>query len=59
MVDPILRLDLKADGTGNWSDVGRRGVALPFAPKDVLLDEVGVSRRQDRDHQAGTCRSSP
>ena len=43
MVDPILRLDLKADGTGNWSDVGRRGVALPFAPKDVLLDEVGVS----------------
>ena len=22
IVDPILRLDLKADGTGNWSDVG-------------------------------------
>jgi hypothetical protein len=43
MVDPILRLDLKADGTGNWSDVGRRGVGLPFAPKDVMLDEVGVS----------------
>jgi hypothetical protein len=43
IVDPILRLDLKADGTGNWSDVGRRGVALPFAPKDVMLDEVGVS----------------
>ena len=43
MVDPILRLDVKADGTGNWSDVGRRGVALPFAPKDVMLDEVGVS----------------
>ncbi len=43
MVDPILRFDLKADGTGNWSDVGRRGVALPFAPKGVLLDEVGVS----------------
>ena len=43
IVDPILRLDLKADGTGNWSDVGRRGVALPFAPKDVMLDEVSVS----------------
>ncbi len=40
---PVLRLDLKADGTGNWSDVGRRGVALPFAPKDVLLDSVSVS----------------
>ena len=43
IVDPILRLDVNADGTGNWSDVGRRGVALPFAPKDVMLDEVSVS----------------
>jgi hypothetical protein len=43
IVDPILRLDVKEDGSGNWSDVGRRGVALPFAPKDVLLDEVSVS----------------
>lgn len=43
IVDPVLRLDVKADGTGNWSDVGRRGVALPFAPKDVMLDEVSVS----------------
>jgi hypothetical protein len=43
IVDPVLRLDLKADGTGNWSDVGRRGVALPLAPKDVLLDSVSVS----------------
>jgi len=43
LVDPVLRLDLKADGTGNWSDVGRRGVALPFAPKDVLLDSISVS----------------
>ena len=43
LVGPILRLDLRADGTGNWSDVGRRGVALPFAPKDVMLDEVSVS----------------
>ena len=43
IVDPVLRLDLKPDGTGNWSDVGRRGVALPFAPKEVLLDSVGIS----------------
>jgi len=43
IVDPVLRLDVKADGTGNWSDVGRRGVAPPFAPKDVMLDSVNVS----------------
>src|SRR5262249_40628229 len=43
ILDPTLRLDVKADGSGNWSDVGRRGVALPFAPKDVMLDEGGVS----------------
>ena len=43
IVDPVLRLDLKEDGTGNWSDVGRRGVALPLAPKDVMLDAVGIS----------------
>jgi hypothetical protein len=43
IVDPVLRLDVKADGTGNWSDVGRKGVALPFAPKDVMLDSVSVS----------------
>ena len=43
IVDPVLRLDVNADGTGNWSDVGRKGVALPFAPKDVMLDEVSVS----------------
>ena len=43
IVDPTLRLELKADGTGNWGDVGRPGVAVPFAPKDVLLDSVRVS----------------
>ena len=43
IVGPTLRLDLNADGTGNWGDVGRRGVTLPFAPKDVMLDEVSVS----------------
>ena len=43
IVDPVLRLDVRADGSGNWSDVGRRGVALPFAPKDVMLDSVSVS----------------
>ena len=41
--EPVLRLAIKEDGTGNWSDVGRAGEALPFAPKEVLLDEIGVS----------------
>ena len=44
IVDPVLRLELNADGTGNWGDVGRPGVAVPFAPKDVLLDAVRVVR---------------
>lgn len=43
IVDPVLRLDLGSDGTGNWSDVGRPGVGLPLAPKDVMLDSVSVS----------------
>jgi uncharacterized protein involved in outer membrane biogenesis len=43
ILDPVLRLDVKADGSGNWSGVGRRGVAVPLAPKDVLLDAVSVS----------------
>jgi uncharacterized protein involved in outer membrane biogenesis len=43
IVDPVLRLDLKEDGTGNWRDVGRPGVALPFAPKEVMLDSVSIS----------------
>jgi len=42
IVDPILRLDVKSDGTGNWRDVGRPGVALPFAPKEVMLDKVSI-----------------
>ena len=40
--EPVLRLALRDDGTGNWSDVGRAGQALPFVPKEVLLDEVSV-----------------
>ena len=43
IVDPVLRLDLKEDGTGNWRDVGRPGVALPFAPKEVMLDSLSIS----------------
>ncbi len=43
MADPVLRLALREDGTGNWRDVGRPGEVFPFAPKDVLLDEVTVS----------------
>ena len=41
--EPVLRLALKPDGTGNWTDIGRPGETMPFAPKDVLLDEVSVS----------------
>lgn len=51
IVDPVLRLDVKGDGTGNWSDVGRRGVALPFAPKDVMLELGECQWRPCRDHQ--------
>lgn len=43
ITDPVLRLALNPDGTSNWADVGRPGEALPFAPKDVMLDEVSVS----------------
>jgi hypothetical protein len=43
IVDPVLRLNLKEDGTGNWRDVGRAGVALPFAPKEVMLDSVSIN----------------
>jgi uncharacterized protein involved in outer membrane biogenesis len=43
ITEPVLRLVLREDGTGNWSDVGRAGQALPFAPKEVLLDQVSVS----------------
>jgi len=41
--DPVLRLALRQDGSSNWSDVGRPGEALPFVPKEVLLDEVSVT----------------
>ena len=43
IADPVLRLRLKEDGTGNWSDVGRPGEALPFVPKEVSLDQVNVT----------------
>ncbi len=43
IADPVLRLVLNPDGTSSWADVGRSGEPLPFAPKDVMLDEVSVS----------------
>lgn len=43
IVDPVLRLDVREDGTGNWRGVGRKGVALPFAPKEVMLDSISVT----------------
>jgi uncharacterized protein involved in outer membrane biogenesis len=41
--NPVLRLALRENGSGNWSDLGRPGEALPFVPKDVLLDEISVT----------------
>ncbi|MDX2318291.1 MAG: AsmA family protein [Hyphomicrobiaceae bacterium] len=43
IVEPVLRLAINDDGTGNWAGVGRPGAAAPFAPKNVLLDSVHVS----------------
>jgi uncharacterized protein involved in outer membrane biogenesis len=40
---PVLRLELNADGTGNWADVGRPGEAMPFVAKEVLLDQIDVT----------------
>ena len=40
---PVLRLEMNADGTGNWADVGRPGEAMPFVPKEVLLDQIDVT----------------
>jgi uncharacterized protein involved in outer membrane biogenesis len=40
---PVLRLELNADGTGNWADVGRAHEALPFVPGEVMLDSVSVT----------------
>src|SRR5262249_30901660 len=41
--EPVLRLALNADGTGNWGGIGRSDGKVPYTPKDVLLDEVSVS----------------
>ena len=43
--DPVLRLDLRADGTGNWSDVGETDQVSgsSFMPKSVMLDAVSVT----------------
>ncbi|MGB6968023.1 MAG: AsmA family protein, partial [Methyloceanibacter sp.] len=42
IIDPVLRLALGPDGTGNWRDVGRTGAGLPFVPSEVALDEVSL-----------------
>src|SRR5262245_23741737 len=31
--DPVLRLALREDGSGNWADIGKRDQNVPFAPK--------------------------
>jgi uncharacterized protein involved in outer membrane biogenesis len=42
IVEPVLRLAINDDGTGNWNGVGRADGAMPFAPRTVLLDSVRV-----------------
>ena len=40
---PVLNLQLSEEGAGNWRDVGRPDVTLPFAPRSVALDSVKIS----------------
>jgi uncharacterized protein involved in outer membrane biogenesis len=42
-VDPVLSLEFKPDGTGNWSDVGPGARPVGFAPMRIALDSVTVS----------------
>ena len=43
--DPVLRLDLRADGTGNWDKLAAPagGAASAFMPKSLMLDAMTVS----------------
>ena len=41
--DPVLRLDIGADGAGNWSDLGTANAQGAFVPKAVSLDAVTIS----------------
>ena len=45
--EPVLRLALRDDGTGNWSDVGRAGQALPFVPQGSAARRGERRRRPD------------
>ena len=39
---PVLRLSVGADGTGNWQALRRSSGSLPFAPGDVVLQNIRV-----------------
>ena len=41
--DPVLRLDIGADGAGNWSDLGTANAQGAFVPNAVSLDAVTIS----------------
>jgi uncharacterized protein involved in outer membrane biogenesis len=41
--DPVLKLAVGEDGTGNWSRVRLTPGSLPFVPADVTLSSVKVS----------------
>lgn len=39
---PILNLQIGPEGRGNWSDVGRPDIVLPFMPREVALDSFRI-----------------
>lgn len=43
VVQPVVNLRLKEDGTGNWSDLGGEAAELPFIPSDVALNSVEIN----------------
>ena len=43
VVQPVVNLRIKKDGTGNWSDLGGEAAELPFIPRDVALNSVAIS----------------
>jgi len=43
IVQPVVNMRIKDDGTGNWSDLGGEAASLPFIPSDVALNSVAIS----------------
>ena len=43
IVQPVVNMRIKEDGTGNWADLGGESASLPFIPNDVALNSVEIS----------------